>query len=94
MKIHELLATPDQFCREHYALDYYGVIIPPTCDTAVKWSIVGAAIKCYGGGDSVNNAVDDVLLTIQVEAGCLSIWDYTATVHFDDLQYLLKHLDV
>lgn len=88
MKIHELLATPDQFCREHYALDYYGVIIPPTCETAVKWSLVGAAIKCYGGD------ADNVLSTIQVEAGCLSIWDYTATVHFDDLHYLLKHLDV
>ena len=71
MKIYELLDSKDKFCSEYYALDFYGVFVPPKCSTAVRWSLVGAAIKCYD--EDAEEILDYLLFHSHVN----SLWEIT-----------------
>lgn len=58
MKIKELLSSPDKWTTGAYARTKDGFPVTSTCNEAVCWCLVGAAMRCYGNIDDYYRVIN------------------------------------
>ena len=93
VKIHELLTDESKWTQWVWARDAAGERVSPQSLTAVRWSLAGAAICCYGHDLKM---VHDVInrLNAAVKVGNIEYWQDAEGRTFDEVRELALRLDL
>ena len=92
MKIQEVLATPDKWCKYDNAVTKLGCDVLPDSSQAVKWCLVGAAMKCYSGLELTR--VRNLIATKILPFTYITSYNDAAERTFEDIRRLIEELDV
>ncbi len=88
MKVQELL-TEDNWVKGSNARDKNNNSVHPTSDEACKWCLFGAIIRCYIATSEILERIGD-----KIEENSVTIWNDDPQRTFEDVEALIKELDI
>lgn len=91
MKAHELIATPDKWCKKDCAQDFNGTATMIDSPDACKFCVAGAILKCYSGFTEESMCAREILSN-HLDIKNIGYWNDTHT-HAEVLA-VLKELDI
>src|SRR5271155_1606520 len=98
MKIKELLADPNSWCKGSYAEDERGLKTNPCDGKAAKWCLAGACAKCYescsGSAMIFYGDMYNLLHQTIIKRYGTSVAEYNDHHTHDEVLALVEELDI
>lgn len=94
MKVHELLDTPEKWCKGDFARTSDGKAIAPTNLNASCFCLLGSVYHCYSSSSAVNEIYLAIAQRIKADGweGNVSTWNDAHT--FEEVRKLALDLDI